>query len=48
VNGFQQAGVHSVFWNGCDEFGNTVASGVYFYKIQTGSFEQTRKMILLL
>jgi len=48
VNGFQQAGVHSVFWNGCDELGNTVASGVYFYKIRAGSFEQTRKMILLL
>jgi len=40
-------GQHSVVWNGTDGMGKPVTPGIYFYKIKTGSFEQTRKMILM-
>jgi len=40
-------GQHSVVWNGTDGMGKPVTPGIYFYTIKTGSFEQTRKMILM-
>jgi len=50
VNEKQTAGLKSVIWDGKDSAGNTVSSGVYFYRIQTGSSgtaEQSRKMLLI-
>jgi hypothetical protein len=47
VDGFVEAGHHSVVWEGTNESGQTVASGVYFYRIEAGSFQTTRKMMLL-
>ncbi|NQV19735.1 MAG: carboxypeptidase regulatory-like domain-containing protein [Armatimonadetes bacterium] len=41
------AGNHSVVWNGKDENGKSVTSGVYFYKMRTGEYFSTKKMILL-
>jgi hypothetical protein len=41
------AGVHQVAWDGLDEGGQTVASGVYVYRLKTPSFTQSRRMILL-
>jgi hypothetical protein len=41
------AGYHSVVWNGDDEKGREVASGVYFYRIHAGEYESTRQMLLL-
>jgi len=41
------AGQHSVVWNGKDENKKPVSSGIYFYKLKTGDFEKTRKMILM-
>ena len=41
------AGQHSVVWNGTDENNQPVSSGIYFYKLRIGNFQQTRKMILL-
>ena len=43
----QQAGPHNVEWDSRDNSGRLVASGVYFYRLQTSGFTQTRKMILL-
>jgi DNA-binding beta-propeller fold protein YncE len=41
------AGRHTITWTGHDSDGNTVASGVYFYRLQTKDFIQTRKMVLI-
>jgi len=49
--GEQEAGVHSVFWNGRNDKGNQVASGLYLYKLEAsggaGQVTLTRKMLLL-
>ena len=41
-DGFKPAGYHSMTWNA-----NTMPSGIYFYRIHAGSFNQTGKMLLL-
>ncbi|MCK4695043.1 MAG: hypothetical protein KAT74_04745, partial [Candidatus Cloacimonetes bacterium] len=41
-------GNHSVIWDGDDEFGNSVGSGLYFYKLSlNGKIEAVRKCLLL-
>ncbi len=47
VDGARPAGQQRVSWDGRDDAGRTVASGVYFYRMSSGSFTQTRKMVLL-
>ena len=47
ANGYYNAGTHSVVWDGKDETGQQVPSGIYFYKLQAGNFTQTKNMILL-
>jgi flagellar hook assembly protein FlgD len=34
-------------WNGKNDAGQTVSSGVYFYKLVATNFTQTKKMVLL-
>jgi flagellar hook assembly protein FlgD len=41
------AGEHQVIWNGTNQNGSNVASGVYFYKMQAGKYTSTKKMILM-
>ncbi len=41
------AGQHSVVWNGKDDNGKSVSSGIYFYKLKVSDFQKVRKMILL-
>jgi Peptidase family C25/Propeptide_C25/FlgD Ig-like domain/Carboxypeptidase regulatory-like domain len=41
------AGQHSVVWSGKDDNGKTVSSGIYFYKLTSGDFEETRKMLMI-
>ena len=46
VDGSQTAGVHTVQWDGRDEEGQRVSSGVYFYRLQSGEYRKTMKMVL--
>ncbi|MEF3695295.1 MAG: choice-of-anchor J domain-containing protein, partial [Candidatus Cloacimonadota bacterium] len=47
VNDQKAAGIHSIVWNGTDNNGSGVSSGVYFYKMYAGKYSSTRKMILM-
>jgi hypothetical protein len=47
LNGTMPAGAHSIHWNGMDNSGKSVASGVYFFKMSSGKFTSTKKMILM-
>ncbi len=47
VSEFQPKGRKQVIWNGRDDEGNVVASGVYFYRLKAGERSYTRKMIIL-
>ncbi|MCL2065384.1 MAG: T9SS type A sorting domain-containing protein [Candidatus Cloacimonetes bacterium] len=47
VNSNHSAGNHSVVWNGKDENGQDVGSGIYFYQMQTNDYVTTRKMVLM-
>jgi len=40
------AGLHMVRWDGTNNNGEKVASGIYFYKISAGDFQATKKMVV--
>jgi len=41
------AGNREVSWDGTNDAGNKVASGIYMYRLRTGKFSQSRKMTLI-
>jgi hypothetical protein len=43
----QTPGSKSIYWDGTDDQGNTVASGIYFYRIVAGEFTETKKLLML-
>ncbi len=47
VNEARTAGQNTAFWNGTDNTGQIVPTGVYFYQLQAGAFSETRKMMFL-
>ncbi|MBC8184515.1 T9SS type A sorting domain-containing protein [candidate division KSB1 bacterium] len=46
-NGVREAGYHTVRWDGCNEMGSKVVSGIYLYRIKAGEFVCTKKMALM-
>jgi hypothetical protein len=47
VNETQKSKAYSVIWNGKDNRGGAVQSGIYFYRIKTNSFAQSKKFVLV-
>ncbi len=47
VKGIQEPGNHTIVWNGTDDNGRSVSSGVYYYKMQAGKYSSTKKMIMM-
>jgi hypothetical protein len=43
----KEPGRYQVQWDGHDEQGRAVSSGVYLYRLETGNFISTRKMVML-
>jgi uncharacterized lipoprotein YddW (UPF0748 family) len=46
VSGLRSAGGHTVNWDGINDRGERMSSGVYFYQLTVGSSQITKKMIL--
>jgi len=47
VNEEKLPGNYTVTWDGRDDKGKDVASGIYFYQLKSGDFQESRKMLLL-
>ena len=47
VDAPQAAGRFQINWDGKDDIGNGLASGVYLYRLEAGNFAETKKMILM-
>ena len=46
LNGFAEKGVHRVTWNGTNQSGDPVSSGIYIYQLRAGDKRLVRKMLL--
>lgn len=47
VNDTLNAGEHTVVWNGTDDTGRSVSSGIYYFKMNAGKYSSTKKMIMM-
>jgi hypothetical protein len=47
VNETKSPGVYHVVWDGTDESGDRVSSGVYLYQLKAGDHKETKKMVLM-
>ena len=47
VDELHPAGSHQFIWNGKDQFGRTVPSGLYFYQLEVNGFVDGKKMLML-
>lgn len=47
LSGELPAGNHTIVWDGRNSQGESVSSGIYFYRIVAGDFSQTKKMMML-
>jgi hypothetical protein len=46
-DGHQHAGIQTLIWDGRDNHGAHLSSGIYFYRLQADDFHQTKKMTLM-
>jgi subtilisin family serine protease len=42
-----EAGPHEVAWDGTDNAGRAVEAGVYFYRLEAGAFQQSRRLLVV-
>jgi len=47
INDELSSGIHTAIWDGKDDLGKSVSSGIYLYKMQNSNYSRTRKMILM-
>ena len=47
VNKKENAGIHTTIWDGKDEAGERVSSGVYFLRFEAGGYKATRKLLVM-
>ncbi|MCK5328121.1 MAG: T9SS type A sorting domain-containing protein, partial [Candidatus Latescibacteria bacterium] len=47
VDGEQAGGVYRMTWDGRNEHGQEMATGVYIYRIVAGDFQATKRMLLI-
>lgn len=47
VNKHQRAGEHAIIWNGRNDYGGEVSSGIYMVRLEAGGDVRTRKMVFL-
>ncbi len=47
INEVKETGNHTAFWNGTNNSNKSVSSGIYFYKMKSGNYSSTKKMILM-
>jgi hypothetical protein len=47
IDGSREAGSYTAAWDGIDDRGRQLASGVYFYRLHTDQWTRTRKLVLL-
>jgi hypothetical protein len=47
TQGYLEAGSRTLVWDGLDDAGRPVGSGLYFYRLETADFRATRKMVLM-
>ena len=47
VNEIKPSGSYEARWDGTNDFGEVVSSGVYVYRLKSGEFESTKKMVFL-
>jgi hypothetical protein len=47
IDEFQSAGTRNIFWDGKNDQGEKVASGVYLYQLKAGTFTKTAKLSFL-
>ncbi len=47
VNGQLSAGFKTISWDGCNDLGQDMSTGMYFYRLQTDQLAETKKMLLL-
>ena len=46
-DGYQNVGVHTLLWDGRDDNGVQLSSGIYFHRLQADNFHQTKKMTMI-
>ena len=45
--GYYETGTHTITWDGTNLNGESIGSGIYFYRIKAGYFTETKRMVLV-